>query len=266
MLPISQQEIPRDISKELGGISNVTFPRQGHTSDVGIVHSESGIAVIKRAKGTQYAEWLRREAVVLKCLSQTSLPVPKVRRFYQHEVAEAGIQSWLLMEYLPGETLRKTLTVENDPVTRFTILSEFGRSLRELHATPCPEELMIGGAWLDYMLKQAAYNLEHFTVDGTPELLKRLQTTKPSNYRQTLIHGDCNMDNILVCEGRISGIIDWSGGAYGDPRYDVSLAVRSKPNIFQRAEDHRAFYEGYGEKIITDEEFEYFEDGLYAFF
>ena len=70
----------------------------------------------------------------------------------------------------------------------------------------------------------------------------------------------------MVYEGRISGIIDWSGGAYGDPRYDLSLAIRPKPNIFQSSKDHNAFFDGYGKKIITDAEYEYFEDGLYAFF
>ncbi|GBF74374.1 aminoglycoside phosphotransferase APH(3') [Paenibacillus sp. 598K] len=252
--------------KELGAICNNTFPRQGHTSDVGIIESEKGLSVLKRTRGAQYSEWLRRESYILECLSQTNLRVPKVYQFFQHQDEAEGIQSWLLMEYLQGETIRKILTHENDSGTRHNILFDFGRSLRELHSTSCPDELKSSEKWLDMILNQAEYNLEHYKVDGTAALLEKLKNKKPTDFEQTLIHGDCTIDNFLVHEGRISGIIDWSGGAYGDPRYDVSLAIRPKPNIFQSSRDHQAFFDGYGKKIITDEEYEYFEDGLYAFF
>lgn len=51
MKPISQQEIPQEIIKELGVISNIIFPQQGHTSDVGIIDSEKGLFVLKRTRG-----------------------------------------------------------------------------------------------------------------------------------------------------------------------------------------------------------------------
>ncbi|MFM9276900.1 phosphotransferase family protein [Paenibacillus jiagnxiensis] len=266
MEPISQQQIPHEVIKELGAIYNITFPRQGHSSDVGIIHSEKGVSVLKRTRGEQYSEWLRRESSILECLFQTHLRVPRVYQFLQQQDENEGIQSWLRLEYLQGETIRKMLTYENDSATRYEILFDFGRSLRELHSTPCPNELKCGGAWLDDMLKQAEYNLEHYKVDGNQALLEKLKNKKPTDFEQTLIHGDFTIDNVLVNEGRISGIIDWSGGAYGDPRYDVSLAIRPKPNIFQSTKDYCDFFDGYGEKIITDEDYEYFEDGLYTFF
>lgn len=202
----------------------------------------------------------------MECLSHAHLRVPKVYQFIMHEDENEGIQSWLLMEYLQGETIRKILARENDSATRYNILFDFGRCLKELHSTPCPEELMSGEKWLDHILKQAEYNLKHYKVEGTLTLLDKLKRYKPAEFKQTLIHGDCTIDNFLVYQGRISGIIDWSGGAYGDPRYDVSLAIRPKPNIFQSTKDHRAFFDGYGDKIITDEQYKYFADGLYAFF
>lgn len=215
MVPISLQEIPHEIIKELGAISNISFPRQGHTSNVGIIDSERGLFILKRTKGKQYSDWLRREAYVLECLAQTSLRVPNVYQFIQHEDEHEGIQSWLLMEYLQGETIRSILAHENDGATRYKILFHFGESLRELHSTPCPDKLKDSEKWLEMMLKQAEYNLEHYQVDGTTALLEKLKNQQPSDYKQTLIHGDCTVDNFLVHEGNISGIIDWSGGAYG---------------------------------------------------
>ncbi|WP_246070454.1 phosphotransferase family protein [Paenibacillus kobensis] len=266
MEPFYQHEIPFEIMNELGAIRKTTFPRQGHTSDVGIIACDTGLYVLKRTKGRQYSEWLRKERSILTYVSRTSLRVPQVYHYSEHEEEDGGIQAWLLMEYLQGESIRKILTDENDPAIRYNVFLNYGRSLRELHSTPCPAELMSGELWLDHMLNQAEHNVKHYKVDGTPELLNKLRNKKPNEMQQTLIHGDCTIDNVLVHEGAISGFIDWSGGAYGDPRYDISLAVRPKPNIFQSAEDYRAFYDGYGDKIITDEEYEYFEDGLYAFF
>src|SRR5699024_388531 len=101
---------------------------------------------------------------------------------------------------------------------------------------------------------------------STEELLKKIKLNKPNQFKQTLIHGDYTIDNVLVHNGVISGVIDWAGGAYGDPRYDVSLAVRPKPNAFENVLERELFFEGYGGKIIKNEEFDYFVNGLYEFF
>jgi len=264
--PIAREEIPPEIGRELGAIFGIAFPRQGHTSDVGIIESEKGLFVLKRAKGEQYASWLAREAFVLDGLERTSLRIPKAYRFVQSEDDKGSLQSWLLMERLEGNPLRQVLRAEQDPVVRHGLISRFGASLRELHSTPCPEPFKSGESWLEERLEQAEYNLRHYETDGTWELLERLKSNKPKPFSQTLIHGDCTLDNVLAHEGNVTGFIDWSGGAYGDPRYDVALAIRPKPDIFGSASDLQAFFDGYGDRIISEEEYTYFENGLYAFF
>ena len=72
--------------------------------------------------------------------------------------------------------------------------------------------------------------------------------------------------SILVHDGKVTGIIDWGGGSLGDPRYDVSIAIRAKPNAFEKESDKQLFFEGYGERIITDRDYDYFVKGLYEFF
>ncbi|MCM3786236.1 phosphotransferase [Neobacillus mesonae] len=266
MNPISKQEIPKEIMKQLGSISLISFPRQGHTSDVGIIDSTNGRYVLKRTKGRQYSEWLRRESYILDCLTYTSLRVPRNYSFIHREETDGYEEAWLLMEFIQGETLRSFLTREDDSMVRYEMIHDYGRNLRELHSVSCPDELKKGGSWIDQMLSQAEFNMNHYEVDGNSALLEILKRNRPSEIEQTLIHGDFTIDNVLVQEGRVTGIIDWSGGAYGDPRYDAALAIRPKPNIFQSKEDFAAFYDGYGQKKITGEEYEYYESGLYAFF
>lgn len=43
----------------------------------------------------------------------------------------------------------------------------------------------------------------------------------PKNIRQ-LVHTDYGFSNVLAEDGRVTGVIDWDGVAYGDPLYDVA--------------------------------------------
>jgi aminoglycoside phosphotransferase (APT) family kinase protein len=263
--PIRLGEIPQEIREQLGSIRDIRFPRQGCTSNVAIIDSEQGRFVLKRCRGAKYTGWLQREAFVLSHLSKTALPVPSLRAFAEDRDEQGGIQSWLLMDHLPGEPIRECLEREKDPDKRRSILFEFGKTLRELHSTPCPDELKGDETWLDRMLDQAEYNLRHYRVDGTAELLDWLKTNRPAEIGQALIHGDCTIDNFLVRDGKISAIIDWNGGAFGDPRYDAALAVRPKEGLFEWPEDYDAFFGGYGKRILTGEQYAYF-NGIYEFF
>lgn len=138
--------------------------------------------------------------------------------------------------------------------------------MRQIHSTPCPSELISERPWLDEKLCQAELNFKKYHVGCTLELLGKIKSFKPKECPQTLIHGDFTIDNVLVKNGVITGVIDWGGGAYGDPRYDVSLAIRPKPNAFEDEIDKQIFFEGYGGKIIDDNEYDYFVNGLYEFF
>jgi len=100
------------------------------------------------------------------------------------------------------------------------------------------------------MLNQAEYNLKNYKVDGNEKLLEFIKTNKPNLYKQTFIHGDFTIDNVLVSNGVITGVIDWASGAYGDPRYDVSLAIRPKSNAFEHEIDKVIFFEGYGKRLL----------------
>jgi len=95
------------------------------------------------------------------------------------------------------------------------------------------------------------------------KLLESLILNRPLPVNQTMIHGDCTTDNVLVIDGEVSMFIDVAGMTVGDPRYDESLAIR---NIINEPELLEAFYEGYSRYRVTMKEFKYFAEGLYEFF
>ncbi|UQW98610.1 phosphotransferase [Rummeliibacillus sp. G93] len=261
MQPFDISEIPNEIKKYMGTIHSIRFPKQGCTSDVAIIECEKAVFALKRTKEHLYNTWLNKEISVLHCLSsKTDLPIPQIKEFKCDKD-----QTWALIEYLEGATVREALSNEKNKETREEIIFVFGKALSRIHSTSCPAELKYKTPWLDEMLLKATYNFTHYEVNGSEAILNKIQTQKPKNFKQTLIHGDFTIDNVLLHNGKVSGMIDWSGGAYGDPRYDVALAIRPKPNVFENS-DREIFFEGYGNKIINQEEYDYFANGLYEFF
>ncbi|WP_419881233.1 phosphotransferase family protein [Peribacillus sp. B-H-3] len=265
MLPIRMDEIPVEIKEYLNKINSISYPRQGYTSDVGLINSDQGFFVLKRTKGKVFCSILKKERFILNILTnKTELPIPKVKKFLE---VENDTVSWILMDFLEGETLRSSaLLNEKKKENRHEIIFNFGRILSQIHSTPCPDELINEHRWLNLMLYKAEKNSKIHEVDGTKELLKSIKENQPKDYNQTLIHGDFTIDNVLVSHGVITGVIDWGYGAFGDPRFDVSLAIRPKRNAFENEIDKQIFFEGYGGKIITDNDYDYFANGLYEFF
>jgi len=265
MLPITLDELPQEVHSRLGAIQRLSYPQQGCTSDSAIAESERGAYLIKRSRGPQYSEWLAQEHRVLTALAASSLPVPRPHQFLRRDTP-LGAEAWLVMDCLPGESLCTVLQGNQAAATRSHLLRAFGQVLAAIHATPAPPGLaQVDQPWLDRMLDMAAYNLAHYQVDGSQELLERLQGNRPADVPATLIHGDFTLDNVLVAGDALSGVIDWSGGDWGDPRYDLALAIRPEPEAFGNQADVQAFFEGYGRRPLSDDEYHYF-NGLYEFF
>ncbi|WP_077303486.1 phosphotransferase family protein [Virgibacillus pantothenticus] len=264
MPPIHIDEIPIEIKEFFNKIISISFPRQGYTSNLAIIESDQGFFALKRTKGKLFNSMLKKEVSILNTLNnKTELPVPKVKKFIEKY---NNSESWALLNFIEGETIRMALFNEYRSEKRQEIIFSFGEILSEIHSTPCPDELVMKQPWLDQMLFEAEYNSNNYSVDGTKELLERIKVKKPKEYKQTLIHGDFTIDNVMISNGVITGVIDWGSGAYGDPRYDVSLAIRPKPNAFENEIDKQIFFEGYGGRIIDEDEYEYFANGLYEFF
>ncbi len=265
MVPITSDEFPQEVRSSLGHVYRLSYPPQGRTSDSAIVESERGVYVVKRSRGSQFSDWLAQEYRVLAALASSPLPVPRPHQFVRRR-SPLGPESWLVMDYLPGESLHMVLQANLDPGVRAHLLRTLGKTLAAIHAMPVPPELAQDErAWLDRMLDLAGYNLTHYQVDGSPELLEHLRRERPAPLPSTLIHGDFTLDNVLIADDEVSGIIDWSGGACGDPRYDIALAIRPEPEAFHAETDIQVFFEGYGRPPLSDDEVRYFV-GLYEFF
>lgn len=244
-LPPSSDFLPDGVAIALGisGKATIASAPQGMTSEVAFVDDQDRKSVLKRCRDPIYIEWLRREHRVLAALSECSLRIPRMIGY--HEIRENGqvADAWLLMTRLPGESLWDVL-LRSGAVERSDYFRKLGSLLRELHSTPPPHAFRNQPSWIGRKLEEARDNLEW--CDGSTELLVQLEATRPTPQAEVFIHGDLALDNVLIEQDGSMSLIDWSGGDLGDPRYDVSLALATEPEIQLHEADTAGFFDGYG--------------------
>ena len=260
---IALSDIPPEVAEALPGTYTLAELGEGCTSDIALVHGTDEKLVLKCSRRDPFRQWLQREYEVLTALTETDLPVPRPHRFV---VDDAHYTSWLIMDLKPGQQVEEILP-GIDGSKRKHVFSILGKTLRRLHQCPIPSGLRRQSStdWLDARLCEAESNLRNYEVSGNEALLTRLKADRPEAIPARLIHGDLNLENVLVTdEGEVS-IIDWSGGALGDPRYDIAVLLNKNAIPDLSESDHQAFFRGYGTEPVSQDGLRYFV-GLYEFF
>jgi aminoglycoside phosphotransferase (APT) family kinase protein len=258
--------VPEQIRELAGEPLRLSFPSQGDASQIAILTGRRQRLVVKRAQGEQACTRLMQERRVLFLLPELPFKVPHPRLLCQSNTPYDP-ECWLVMDLVPGEPLRTILARTPERNERTALLGAWGATLGAIHHAPVPLGLAAGmGRWLDTILAQADLNLRTYGANtGSPDALARLVLERPDPVPQTLIHGDFTLENTLVQDGVITGVVDWSWGAWGDPRYDLALALRPKREAFRARADVAAFYEGYGGPRVSAPELRYFVK-LYSYF
>jgi len=145
---------------------------------------------------------------------------------------------WAVHEWLPGEAANGTL---RDPEEAAADLAGFVRALRGVDTGGAPERPpgSRGGplAERDAGVRRAVAELGD-RVDPAAVLRSWAESLAAPVWTgpDVWFHGDLLPGNVLVTDGRLSGVIDFGGLAVGDPACDLLPAW----NLF-RGESRRAF-------------------------
>lgn len=144
-----------------------------------------------------------REQTALAAAVEGGLPVPRIETAGLWQDVPVLVLSWLDGEPLVSE-------LERRPWRVMTLGRRFGRLQRRLHTLAAPPALAEGApsVWL-----ARAGAEEQALVDRLLALPAR---------HDRLVHLDYHPLNVLVREGRPSGVIDWTNAAAGDPRADLA--------------------------------------------
>jgi aminoglycoside phosphotransferase (APT) family kinase protein len=188
----------------------------------------SGPLILRVMARVESAPRVPREAAVHAAVVQAGFPAPRVL-LHDTALAPLGLP-FLIMERLPGETMWAAARRRGWPAA-FTLPRELAELQARLHR--------LGGEGL----RRSA---EAFGVDlaamGLPAELKRLRrriaregltgllpgadwllANLPAPAQPEVIcHGDFHPLNIMVADGRLSGVIDWANVVLGEPTYDIA--------------------------------------------
>lgn len=143
---------------------------------------------------------------------QLPLPVPVP------ETTEDGVRHLLL----PGTPLEDGGT---------DIGRQIGSFLRALHAVDPAEAEAHGVPGAATAAADKAVGLDEFRTQIVPLLPAELRSSalalldRVARVRSSLVHCDFGPEHILVTDGRITGIIDWTDAEIGDPALDLCWAL-----------------------------------------
>ncbi len=144
-----------------------------------------------------------RERAALETCERAGLPAPRVEAAGEFEGLPTMVLSWC-----PGRPLLSY--VEQRPWALWRLGRLFGRAQAQIHAVAPPSEFATTAPddWLRGVAEEHADLVAHARSLG-------LSTS-------CLIHMDFHPLN-LICDGKaVTGIIDWTGAAAGDPRADLA--------------------------------------------
>ncbi|MEZ4520530.1 MAG: phosphotransferase [Thermomicrobiales bacterium] len=155
---------------------------------------------------------VRRESAVIGHVGAFGLPVATV---IASDVV--GSHAFQLLRWIDGQEMGRALLGGDFLAAEGG--AAFGRLQARLHRVEPPADL--------------AHALDWPVPEAYPERLRAvlLQTTGPGD---RLVHLDFHPGNVLVNEGRISGLIDWTNARRGDPRFDLArtyLILRLMPGV-----------------------------------
>jgi len=218
--------VPASMAADVAGYrwSRSTVGESG--GDVYRLHGKAGSPdlYLKRGAG-QVAGDIGAEAARLRWLAGR-LPVPVVVDFVQ-----TSGQAWLLMTALPGHTAYQLLTTR--PYLATGVVDALAAFLRQIHAIPvdaCPFDSALGPR-----LARARGRIDAGLVDEddfdeeqegwtAEQVWDAMQALLPLDVDPVVTHGDYSLDNLLICDGQVSGCIDAGRVGKADRYQDLAIA------------------------------------------
>lgn len=157
-----------------------------------------------------------KEGTIQNALHEENYPVAKVHIICE-EVKWLGGE-FIIMDFLNGEPMGESLPKE----VILGKLAETHVSLHKINPAAVIERLKtstIKPEWYDGTIFIDTYAKKSEMLKPA---LKWMKENEPSDRQNVLCHGDFHPLNILVDDGKVSGVLDWSASRIGEPERDVA--------------------------------------------
>jgi aminoglycoside phosphotransferase (APT) family kinase protein len=209
------------------------------------VNSPNGLkdVVLRRWPGEDWTEGLvAREASALAAVGGHGVPVPELLAM-DEDGAETGVRC----------TLTSALTGQPDlaPADLQSWLGQLATAQAAIHAVP-DHPLIRWDGWYDDAPPSPTpdrYGVRYRPLDWLADRglrdAAREAASGPLVEEKVLVHGDYQHFNVLWCDGRLSGVVDWPNAASGNRGSDVGHCRLNLAVLFdiRTAEDYLGEYE-----------------------
>ncbi len=240
-LDVAFIEILQPLLASACGARRVTVDETSKLSGGAIQENWLLVARVEGGPAQGAAHWvLRKDAAAVVSSSWTRLQEAALL----HTACEAGVAAprpllvddgaalgfpFFVMQRLEGLAQGHRLTREQALVPdRAALVRDIGTQLARLHAIvpPQPGLAFLGAPPKDALA--ARINSLRVQIDELgamqPALefgLRWCERHAPAPMAPVLVHGDWRTGNLMIHEGRLSGVLDWEFAGWGDPREDI---------------------------------------------
>ncbi len=179
---------------------------------------------------------MSNERDVLLALDNSGFPLPKVL-WHGHDKKQ-----FLALTERPGVMLLDLLnpaSPHHRPGEIADSLHSFGAFVGRLHATSLDWPEMKRTTLYEFLGEERIDDWEF------GEIVLWLQANEPPPKSMVFTHGDLNDRNILVADGRVTGVLDWESAGTGWREYDLAWVLRERRNYMNTPEARESFLDGY---------------------
>jgi hygromycin-B 4-O-kinase len=198
------------------------------------------------------AEGFYKDEFAYQRFRSAKLPVPRVLG-----IGQSGDDYFCISECVPGVTLQDLGPIALEPVV--------GPVTEALEAIAAADITGLTGfgpfdaaghgqcvTWRDYLEEPLRYPWTDYPAPA--DLLNCLSRLLPGCPEvRALVHGDFGSNNVLTDGAAVTGVIDWSEAAIGDPLYDVANILFWRPWL-PCMELQACYFESHRPDLLRDSE------------
>ena len=203
-----------------GGQSNPTYK----------IITESKNLVLRRkppGKLLPSAHAVDREYKVITALYETGVPVPKTYGLCEDD--DVAGTAFFIMDFLDGDLFWDPMIPTMTNRDRTQIYKNKNKTLAKLHSVDYKKiGLEDYGKPGNYVARQVSRWSKQYrasetdTIESKNNLIDWLPKNIPDDDETTIVHGDYRLDNMILKNNEVIGILDWELSTLGHPIADFS--------------------------------------------
>ena len=219
-----------------GGQSNPTYK----------IITESKNLVLRRkppGKLLPSAHAVDREYKVITALYETDVPVPKTYGLCEND--DVAGTAFFVMDFLDGDLFWDPMIPSMTNTDRTEIYKNKNKTLAKLHSVDYKKiGLEDYGKPGNYVARQVSRWSKQYrasetdNIEAMNNLIDWLPKNIPDDDDTTIVHGDYRLDNMILKNNEVIGILDWELSTLGHPIADFSyhcLSWRTQEAFWDQA-------------------------------